>query len=272
MVYEQIKETPMGSPLSSFIAEAVLQKLEAHVFTNHRTIFWVRYVDDTFVVLMREMVAEFHALLNSIYPDIQFKMEAEVNRQMAFLYILVHRKTEDAEILGRGIDHTARETLDAWHIVPTSINRCTIFPVAYPPLRVRLNQQNRRQGVRLFAVASKRIPSQNTCLSEPLPHTNAFVGITAENANQQDLWLGVNTDAGEHSLCMNTDDGCLQPDRNEDTGNDSATTDETRTDRCKRGSRNRYTGPGQLTRAMQTRSMTLAIPTQPQARGGEKTH
>ncbi|VDL87955.1 unnamed protein product [Schistocephalus solidus] len=93
-VYEQIEGTPMGLPLSGFIAEAVLQKLETVVFTNHRPILWVRYVDDTFVVRKREMVAEFHALQNSIYPDIQFTMEAEVNSQMAFLDVLVHRKTD----------------------------------------------------------------------------------------------------------------------------------------------------------------------------------
>ncbi|VDL88073.1 unnamed protein product, partial [Schistocephalus solidus] len=157
----------------------------------------------------------------------------------------------DAEILGRGIDQTARETLEAWHTIPSSINRCTILPAAYQALRVRLNQQNRRQEFKLFTVASKRITSQNTCLGEPMQHTNTFDVITAENTNQQDLRPGMNMDAGEHSLRTNTDDGRLQPDRNGDTGNDSATTDETCTDRCKRGTRNRHAGPGQQTRAMQ---------------------
>ncbi|VDM06587.1 unnamed protein product [Schistocephalus solidus] len=85
----------------------------------------------------------------------------------------------------------------------------------------------------MIAVASKRMPSQNTGLSEHMPHTNAFDGITVENANQQELLPGVNMDAGEHSLRPNTDDERLQPDRNGDTGNDSANPDETRTDRCK---------------------------------------
>nr|VZH94586.1 unnamed protein product [Spirometra erinaceieuropaei] len=35
-VYEQIKETPMGSPLSGFITEAVLQKVESAVFETYR--------------------------------------------------------------------------------------------------------------------------------------------------------------------------------------------------------------------------------------------
>ncbi|BHF70446.1 hypothetical protein SprV_0301350000 [Sparganum proliferum] len=89
-VYEQIKGTPMGSPLSSFIAEAVLQKLETLVFATYKPKFWARYVDDTLVVLKREMVSNFHALLNSVLPDIQFTMEN--NNQIAFLDVLVHRK------------------------------------------------------------------------------------------------------------------------------------------------------------------------------------
>ncbi|BHF77028.1 hypothetical protein SprV_0502013000 [Sparganum proliferum] len=46
-IYEQVKGTPMGSPISGFIAEAVLQRLESLVFQHHRPKFWARYVDDT---------------------------------------------------------------------------------------------------------------------------------------------------------------------------------------------------------------------------------
>ncbi|BHF80262.1 hypothetical protein SprV_0702338600 [Sparganum proliferum] len=65
-MYEQIKGTPMGSPLSGFIAEAVIQKLESLVFTTHRPKFWTRYVDDTFVIIKREMIEEFPNVLNSV--------------------------------------------------------------------------------------------------------------------------------------------------------------------------------------------------------------
>ncbi|BHF67737.1 hypothetical protein SprV_0301076500 [Sparganum proliferum] len=49
-IYEQVKGTPMGSPISGLIAEAVLQRLESPVFQHHRPKFWSRYVDDNFVV------------------------------------------------------------------------------------------------------------------------------------------------------------------------------------------------------------------------------
>nr|VZI35194.1 unnamed protein product [Spirometra erinaceieuropaei] len=38
--YEQVKGTPIGSPLSSFIAEAVLQKVETLVFSTYKPKVW----------------------------------------------------------------------------------------------------------------------------------------------------------------------------------------------------------------------------------------
>ncbi|BHF58075.1 hypothetical protein SprV_0100102400 [Sparganum proliferum] len=131
---------------------------------------------------------------------------------------------QNAEILGRGTDQTARETLEAWHTVPTSINRCTILPAAYQALRVRFNQRNQRQEVRT-------------------------------------------TSTSEHSSRPNTDDGGQQADKG-DTGNGPATT-EVHTGRDKRTTITRNAGQTQQMRAMQTRSMTVAIPTQPTRRGDE---
>ncbi|BHF84219.1 hypothetical protein SprV_0902736900 [Sparganum proliferum] len=54
--YEPVKGTPMGSPISGFIAEAVLQRLESLVFQHHKPKFWARYVDDTFVVIDRDQL------------------------------------------------------------------------------------------------------------------------------------------------------------------------------------------------------------------------
>nr|VZI05075.1 unnamed protein product [Spirometra erinaceieuropaei] len=91
-IYEQVKGTPMGSPISGFIAEAVLQRLESLVFQHHRPKFWARYVDDTFVVIERDQVLTFQEHLNAVFPDIQFTMEEEENNQLAFLDVLVCSK------------------------------------------------------------------------------------------------------------------------------------------------------------------------------------
>ncbi|BHF60089.1 hypothetical protein SprV_0100305000 [Sparganum proliferum] len=88
-VYEQKKGTPMGSPLSGLIAEAVLQRLERLVFSSYPPKFGARYVDDTFVIIKRSDEQDFKALLNSIFPDIQFTMEKEVDNRLPFLDVQV---------------------------------------------------------------------------------------------------------------------------------------------------------------------------------------
>nr|VZI17047.1 unnamed protein product [Spirometra erinaceieuropaei] len=90
-VYEQKKGTPMGSPLSGLIAEAVLQRLERLVFRSYSPKFWAKDVDDTFVVIKRNDVQDFKVLLNSIFPDIQFTMEEEDNNQLPFLDVNITR-------------------------------------------------------------------------------------------------------------------------------------------------------------------------------------
>ncbi|BHF84494.1 hypothetical protein SprV_0902764500 [Sparganum proliferum] len=88
-VYERKKGTPMGSPLSGLVAEAVLQRLEQLIFSSYPPKFWSRYVDDTFVVIKKSEVKVFKTLLNSIFPDIQFTMEEEGNNQLPFLDVQI---------------------------------------------------------------------------------------------------------------------------------------------------------------------------------------
>nr|VZI40321.1 unnamed protein product [Spirometra erinaceieuropaei] len=91
-IYEQMKGTPMGSPISGLIAEAVLQRLESLVFRHHKPTFWARYVDDTFVVIDRDQLLTFKERLNAVFPGIQFTMEEEENNQLSFLDVLICRK------------------------------------------------------------------------------------------------------------------------------------------------------------------------------------
>ncbi|BHF74818.1 hypothetical protein SprV_0501790600 [Sparganum proliferum] len=96
-VYEQKKGTPMDSLLSGLIVEAVSQRLEQLVFSTYPPKFWARFVSDTFVIIKRSDVQAFKALLDSIFPDIQFIMEEELNNQLAFLDVKV-AKLEDGKI------------------------------------------------------------------------------------------------------------------------------------------------------------------------------
>ncbi|BHF64733.1 hypothetical protein SprV_0200774000 [Sparganum proliferum] len=70
IIYEQVKGTPMSSPTSGLITEAVLQRLESLIFQHHKPKFWSRYVDDTFVVIKRDQVLQSKEHLNAIFPDI----------------------------------------------------------------------------------------------------------------------------------------------------------------------------------------------------------
>nr|VZH95251.1 unnamed protein product [Spirometra erinaceieuropaei] len=72
-IYEQMKGTPMGSPISG-------------------PKFWARYVDDTFVVIDRDQLLIFKERLNAVFPDMQFTMEEEEDNKLAFLDVLVCRK------------------------------------------------------------------------------------------------------------------------------------------------------------------------------------
>ncbi|BHF73660.1 hypothetical protein SprV_0401674200 [Sparganum proliferum] len=91
-IYEKVKGTPMGSPISGFIAEAVLQRLESLVFQHHKPKFWAQYVDDTFVIIGQDQVLTFQEHINTVFPDIQFTMAEEENNQLAFLDVLLCHK------------------------------------------------------------------------------------------------------------------------------------------------------------------------------------
>nr|VZI19092.1 unnamed protein product [Spirometra erinaceieuropaei] len=95
--YEQIKGTPMGSPISSLVAELVLQELEKVAFSHYKPAFLRRYVDDTFVIIEKDKLSGFQDLLNSIFPDIQFTREDEEDEKLPFLDVLV-RRTPDGEL------------------------------------------------------------------------------------------------------------------------------------------------------------------------------
>ncbi|BHF84377.1 hypothetical protein SprV_0902752800 [Sparganum proliferum] len=82
----------MGSPISGLIAEAVLQKLERRLFEEYKPKFWVRYVDDTFVIIDQDKINYYAEVLNSIIPDLQITMEEEVGDKLQFLDVLVCRQ------------------------------------------------------------------------------------------------------------------------------------------------------------------------------------
>jgi hypothetical protein len=87
----------MGSPVSGIVAEAVMQRLERIALPLIRPTLWIRYVDDTFVIIKRSELEEAYRLLNCVFLAIQFTREEEDNGQLPFLDVNVTR-TDTGEL------------------------------------------------------------------------------------------------------------------------------------------------------------------------------
>ena len=89
----------MGSPLSSFLAETVMQDLEKRSVTNNNDIkTWNRYVDDVLATVKKDKTDDIlHTINNTTAENIKFTKEEEDNNQLAFLDILLTR-TDDGTI------------------------------------------------------------------------------------------------------------------------------------------------------------------------------
>nr|VZI14968.1 unnamed protein product [Spirometra erinaceieuropaei] len=118
--YQQVKGSAMGSPISGLLAELVLQRLEHEVFQTLNPKMWLRYVDDTCVVIKNREVERLHQRLNDVFPAIQFTRKEAVGDSLSFLDVKiqrlddgnlatsVHRKGSDSEIiLNYGSNHPA---------------------------------------------------------------------------------------------------------------------------------------------------------------------
>eukprot|EP00061_Rhincodon_typus_P005405 g24877.t1 len=82
----------MGSPISGLIAEVVMQRLERTALLLIQPKLWIRYVDDTFVVIKWTKLEETRKLINNTCTGIKFTRE-EKNKQVPFLDVKGERKT-----------------------------------------------------------------------------------------------------------------------------------------------------------------------------------
>jgi len=112
----------MGSPVSVVVAEIVMQHVEESTLaTCQQTILlWLRYVDDTFTVVHKDEINNFHDHLNEQNANIQFTKEIEENGKLPFLDCLVsHDNNELRTTVYRKLTHTDR-LLDQSSYNPTS--------------------------------------------------------------------------------------------------------------------------------------------------------
>jgi len=95
--FQQCEGTPMGGPLSSLLADLVLEnKIEATI-TAHpkwgKQWDWIRKADDTFMEWegSQQDLDAFYAYLNTLHPTIKWTREIEENGKISFLDVQIIR-------------------------------------------------------------------------------------------------------------------------------------------------------------------------------------
>ena len=98
--YKQIDGVSMGNKLGPIISDIFMNHFE----TKHMpellklgVLYWIRFVDDTFVVIKNreqaEIILEF---LNNQHKTIKFTMEKEVNGSINFLDVKITRNSDNS--------------------------------------------------------------------------------------------------------------------------------------------------------------------------------
>ena len=91
----------MGSCISPIIASIYMEHIEHTAITTYHTppSLWLRYVDDTFCILTKDHINDFHTHLSLICSHIQFTIKKEHNFSLPFLDVLVKRNSHNVSII-----------------------------------------------------------------------------------------------------------------------------------------------------------------------------
>lgn len=91
--YEQVYGTPMGFPLSSLLADIVMDDLETYCLNNltFKVPVYYRYVDDIFMIVPRVKVDELLTTFNNYHHRLKFTFELELDSRINFLNTTVIR-------------------------------------------------------------------------------------------------------------------------------------------------------------------------------------
>ncbi len=99
LLYKQSSGLPMGGRLSPVLANIFMEEFEYKVLSTTVPVpkMWFRYVDDVFIVWNEEFgpYDEFLDLLNKQNPNIVLTVEAEKDRKLPFLDLMVKRPSFD---------------------------------------------------------------------------------------------------------------------------------------------------------------------------------
>ena len=89
--YKQVQGAAMGSPISPVIANLLMEEFEVKTLSTcpHPPSLWLRFVDDTFVIIKAEHSQELPHHINSQNPHIQFTVEPTQQSSLLLLDTMV---------------------------------------------------------------------------------------------------------------------------------------------------------------------------------------
>ena len=96
--YTQPEGLPMGSPISSTLAEIFIHFIEqTHILTEqnnnyaNKILYWYRYVDDILLLYNgnSRQTKRLHQYINKLHQKLNFTLETEVNNSMNFLDLTI---------------------------------------------------------------------------------------------------------------------------------------------------------------------------------------
>ena len=99
VIYKQIFGSPIGSPLSTIIANMFMEEIEQTASNTYLKppSLRVRYVDDSYAMMEKTEVKLFYDCLNTVSTSIKFTNKLEKSGQLAFLDISV-QQMEDGSL------------------------------------------------------------------------------------------------------------------------------------------------------------------------------
>ena len=96
--FEQIFGTAMASPVSVVVANLVMEDVEKRALENFsdRPKIWLRYVDDTFVIIEQEFLEKIFEHINKLEPSIKLTQELENDNKIPFLDTEITPSNDDS--------------------------------------------------------------------------------------------------------------------------------------------------------------------------------
>ena len=95
--YKQLDGVAMGSPISSVIAQLVMEYAERQIIDNlnFEILFYKRYVDDCILAIPKGREDDILCAFNSFHSKLQFTIEIEQQQQINFLDLTIIRSNNE---------------------------------------------------------------------------------------------------------------------------------------------------------------------------------